>query len=288
MNRQFGVTPACGGSGVPVLPHLHRSVRPVIVTLLTDFGLSDHFVAAMKGVILSRDGSITIVDISHEVPSQQIVTGAFLLDAVYRDFPEGTVHTVVVDPGVGSERRALAASKKGQFFVGPENGVLDPILSSGDDPAQVHSIENPKLMTKEISRTFHGRDIFAPTAAALATGFLLSEVGPEVVDPVRPEKRRAGRQSDDRTTARVLHVDGFGNCITSFRAEDLGGGAERFTYRVGGREVSDVREYFAGAEEGVPFAFWGSSGYLELAVRNASAANLLEIGLGAEVTAVPR
>lgn len=259
----------------------------MIVTLLTDFGMADHYVAAMKGVILTRDRSITIVDLSHEVPAHEIMTGAFLLDAVYRDFPAGTVHTVVVDPGVGSERRALAASKAGHFFVGPDNGVLDPVLSSGEHDAEVRAIENPKLMRREISRTFHGRDIFAPAAAALAAGFPLNESGPEVHDRIRLEKRRADRLPDGRVTARVLHVDRFGNCVTSFRGEDLDGGAERFRYWVGGQEISEVREYFAGAEEGVPFAYWGSSGYLELAVQKASAAQVLGIRLGAEVVAVP-
>ena len=160
-----------------------------ILTLLTDFGLSDYYVAAMKGAIVSADPRIPIVDLSHEVQPHDVLAAGFLLSAVYRDFPPGTVHVVVVDPGVGSARAPIAVRAAGRLFVGPDNGVFSPVLEV-ETEAEVRRIETLQLRRPTISPTFHGRDLFAPAAAALATGFPFDDVGPLAAQPVMREALR--------------------------------------------------------------------------------------------------
>src|SRR5512135_1579790 len=163
-----------------------QSDMPPVVALLTDFGLLDHYAGAMKGAILSACPEATIVDITHEVPAHDVAAGALALDAAYRFFPDGTVFAAVVDPGVGSERRPIAARAGSWVFVGPDNGLFTYVLEA-DPEARVRLIANPRLVRVPTSAVFHGRDIFGPVAARLAGGFPLDEVGPAVTDPLQLE-----------------------------------------------------------------------------------------------------
>lgn len=257
----------------------------MIVTLLTDFGSTDHFVAAMKGVILSRDPRILIVDVTHEVPAHDTPSAAFLLNSVYRDFPRGTVHVVVVDPGVGSSRRPIALRSDGYFFVGPDNGIFDLVRTR--QAAEVRVIADPALMRAEVSRTFHGRDIFAPTAAALALGFPFDQVGP-TADLGAPSIPEVEVGADGCRNGRILHVDRFGNGVTSLTVGDLPGGPA--AYRFSGTEwsVDQVRDFYGSGAGIEPFVIEGSSGYLEISVNRASAADRLGLRRGEPVVAIPR
>lgn len=256
----------------------------VIVTLLTDFGITDYFVAAMKGAVLSHSQGIRIVDLTHDVPRHDITAAAFQLSAVYSHFPAGTVHIVVVDPGVGSPRRPIAIRAGDYFFVGPDNGVFGFVLAREKD-VEIRRIESPALQRKSVGRTFHGRDIFAPAGAALAAGYPFSEVGAVVEDPVPLALVGNERSADGGVVGRILHVDRFGNCVTSFRPEDLSLGANAYRIKLAGAEVDEVRAFYASGDREWPFAIWGSAGYLEIAFDRASAAERLGVVTGARVEA---
>jgi len=246
----------------------------MIITLTTDFGLSDPFVGIMKGVILGITPNAQLVDISHDIRSYDISEAAFMIESMYPYFPEGTVHIVVVDPGVGSARRPLAASSHGQFFVAPDNGVLSTVL--GDD---AYHIQNNHLFLKSVSQTFHGRDIFAPVAARLASGTPLEAVGTRISDFIRkplPVPRREGR----KIVGTVLRIDKFGNVITNVRRSDL---SPSFTMRVAGMPITRLCANFSEAEPGEFFAVEGSTGYIEIALNQASAADRLKLASGAEI-----
>jgi len=258
----------------------------VLVTLLTDFGTADYFVAAMKGVILGRDPRIALVDVTHEVPPQDVPAGAFTLLAAYPAFPAGTVHLAVVDPGVGSERRPLVVDAGGHRFVGPDNGLLSYVCER-EPQARVYHLTGRALFREPVSATFHGRDVFAPAAAALATGAAPAELGAEVDDYVRLDPLRPVRV-EGKLRARILHVDRFGNCVTNIGRQDLPEceAAEEVRMEVNGREVRTLRRFYAepGAEDGEPFAIWGSAGFLEISVQRDSAAELLGVRRGMPVT----
>ena len=185
-----------------------------IITLLTDFGTQDYFVGAMKGVILSINPSVRIVDITHDVPAQDIEAAAFSLLACYRDFPAGTIHVAVVDPGVGSNRRALAIECARQIFVGPDNGIFSWICEREGSSRAIH-LNNEAFFRHPVSKTFHGRDIFAPVAAALSTGVAMTELGEKLIEYARLDPLLAAVRSDGRVEGRVIHIDRFGNCITN-------------------------------------------------------------------------
>jgi len=258
----------------------------VIVTLLTDFGAADYFVAAMKGVILSIAPGATLVDVTHEVPPQEVRSGAFTLLAAYSDFPPGTVHLAVVDPGVGSARRGIAVEAGGHRFVGPDNGLFAWICEREAD-ARVFHLTNRGLFRHPVSSTFHGRDVFAPVAAALAAGVAIGEVGDEVEDQVRLEPLRAVPGEGGGVRGVILHVDRFGNCVTSFTRDDLPADAapRGFHLSVAGHDVRALRRFYA--EETLPgrlFAIWGSAGFLELSANRDSAARLLAVRPGEPVT----
>lgn len=256
----------------------------MIVTLLTDFGASDAYVASMKGVILTHEASIRIVDISHLVPPQSIETAAYLLLTCYRDFPSGTVHTVVVDPGVGSSRLPIVAEAAGQLFVAPDNGVLAGVLER--DGGSVREISNPDLRRPEVSHTFHGRDIFSFAAAHLATGFPVEEVGAVVERPVRG-RALSPLRSANGYSGQVIHIDHFGNCVINIQRGDLehaGGRLDGTLLKVGGQTIRRSRTHFAAAEGESPFMYWGSAGFLEVGVNMGSAADHLEVNVGAPVS----
>jgi S-adenosyl-L-methionine hydrolase (adenosine-forming) len=254
---------------------------PPIVTLLTDFGAGSGYPAQMKGVILGLLPEARLVDLSHEVPAYDLLSGALLLEACVPRFPAHAVHCAVVDPGVGTVRRPVCVvDGAGRRLVGPDNGLFTPFLGAG---ARAFLLQDRGLVPVPGSATFHGRDLFAPVAAWLAGGGEPERLGPPVGDPVRldwPEPRRDGAE----LCGNVLLVDPFGNLLTSIRAPDLPAGP--FRVRAGGRPARVVRTFGEG-RPGELVALLGSSGRLELAVREGSAAALLGAGRGAPVSVLP-
>jgi S-adenosylmethionine hydrolase len=256
---------------------------PPTIALLTDFGDQDPYVGAMKGAILTVCPEATLVDVLHEVPAHDVEAGARALDAAYRHFPEGTVFVAVVDPGVGSERRAIAVGAGPWLFVGPDNGIFTCVLDA-HPTARVHLLANPLLAREPTSPVFHGRDLFGPSAARLARGLPLEEVGPVLADPVKlasPEKTRR----DDGWQGAVAHVDRFGNLITNIVAGDLetlGAADSPPVVEVGAKTVPLVRTY-SDVAPGCPCALVGSSGRLEVAANRRSAADLLGASVGTPV-----
>jgi S-adenosylmethionine hydrolase len=245
------------------------------VTLLTDFGVGDGYVAAMKGVIAAIAPAVIIDDAGHGIPAGDVHAAAWALGAYWRRYPRGSIHVVVVDPGVGSARRALAVECGGRMLVGPDNGVFSHALAEAESWRAI-SIENRQYAADTIAPTFHGRDIFAPAAAHLARGIPLDDLGPAVTDPVRfalPQPHVSG----GRASGAVIHVDRFGNLVSNIPAAFAGVRAA-----IAGQEVRLVRSY-ADAAPGELVAVIGSRGLLEIAVRDASAAERLGVGAGERV-----
>ncbi len=246
--------------------------------MTTDFGSRDHYVGAMKGVILGIAPSVRFVDISHEIPAFDIAEGAFTIAQTYADFPSGSIHLVVVDPGVGTERRAIVAASAGHMFVAPDNGVLSQVLER-EDTWTARQIDS-QLGLDEISTTFHGRDLFAPVVARLANGLEFNQVGPLIGDPVLlPATIPSGG------VGRVLHIDRFGNIVSSFRRADVGDSGE---LRVGNLSVGNWAKSYADAPGSEPFLIVGSSGYVEVSINRGSAAEVAGIAAGAEVLVAKR
>ena len=254
-----------------------------IVTLTTDFGLRDAYVAEMKGVMLgiahASGRVLQLVDVTHDVERHDITEGALAIEAAAPFFPTGTVHLAVVDPGVGTARRGLAVAADGHLLVGPDNGLFTPFLA--DAGWRAFEIAEPDFRLPRVSRTFHGRDLFAPAAAHLALGLDPSRLGPAVSDPVRlawPEVRAVA----GAVAGAVVHTDRFGNLITSIHARWVEPLDATVIIRVGGREVSLAGTY-ADLPVGRPGALVGSGGRLEIAVREGNAATLLRARRGTPV-----
>ncbi|MGQ9920221.1 MAG: SAM hydrolase/SAM-dependent halogenase family protein [Desulfobacca sp.] len=260
-----------------------RPPHPKIITLLTDFGYRDAYVGSMKGVILSRNPWVQVVDLSHEVPPQDIVFGALVLQSTWRYFPPGTIHLAVVDPGVGSRRRLLAAAVGEHFLVGPDNGLFSLIFAE-EPPQTMVSLENPGFFLPQVSATFHGRDILAPAAAHLSLGLPLAAFGPELKEPV-PLDLPAPQFSESAVTGQVIAVDHFGNLITNIPSGQLQAWRQGRAARLW---VADQPvPYWAATYSEVPpaalLALAGSHGYLEIACREGSAAARLGAGKGTTV-----
>jgi S-adenosyl-L-methionine hydrolase (adenosine-forming) len=261
--------------------------RPIIA-LLTDFGWSGQYVGAMKGAILTVFREVDLVDITHDIPPQDLATGAMHLMAVVPFFPAGTIFLTVVDPGVGTARAALAARAGGHVFVGPDNGVMAPVLDELGATLVV-SIDDPARARPTVSRTFEGRDRLGPAAAWMASGVPLESLGPVVLDYRRLESRRA-MAAPDRLFGEVVWVDRFGNLITNITR---GGWAEAAQGRAGevtlnGAPVGAPVGTYADAEPGDPCVLFGSTEQLEIAVRNGNAAQRLDAASGARVEVVWR
>ena len=286
----------------------HTHTTPPIV-LTTDFGLSDAFVGVMKGVILSINPSATIVDLTHDIGPQDLRQGAFVLGVNHSYFPSGTIHVSVVDPGVGTNRRPIVLETPEATFVAPDNGLLSEVVKgylegaapAGDvpdsisipPPLRAFELANSHYRLHPVSNTFHGRDIFAPAAAHLSLGVRAEEMGPPVTSLVfrpLPEATLQGRA----VSGEVIYVDRFGNLISNISATHLGTQyTETFSARVeiGGQQIRGLSRTFhetAGEspnkQEGLPLvALVGSNGYLEIAVRDGSAAESLRLGVGAKV-----
>jgi S-adenosylmethionine hydrolase len=251
-----------------------REGLTMIVTLLTDFETRDGYVAEVKGTLLRLAPGATLVDITHDVAPGDVAGGAYVLGRTWSTFPEGTVHLAVVDPGVGTRRRALAAEAGGHRFVAPDNGLLSWVLDA--KPSRVVSVPPPP----GASATFHGRDLFAPAAAQLARGASVADLGPEIGDPVRLPRPKLVREGAD-LVGQVVHVDRFGTLITNLPAERVAVGA---TVRLGVYDLV-LHTTFGDVPSGDPVAFIGSAGTVEIAVRDARADAALGATRKAEVRA---
>ena len=258
--------------------------QPPIITLLTDFGLSDHYVAAMKGVILTRCPDTRLIDISHEVRPYGIAEAAFILGQAYSCFPPGSIHMVVVDPGVGSARRPLLLEADGHRFVGPDNGVLT-LPMDRDARHTVREITATSWFRQPVSRTFHGRDIFAPVAAHLASGVASERFGTLVLNPVRLNLSPAVRIDEKVWQGLTLYIDRFGNLVTNLCLTDIADiASEPFEIAIGTAIVSRYHECYSEAQEGVLFALPGSSGYLEISINQGDAALAAGAATGSTTT----
>jgi S-adenosylmethionine hydrolase len=270
-----------------------------VVALLTDFGSRDVFVGVVKGVILRGEPRARIVDVTHEVPAQDVRAGAFALEAAVGYFPAGTIHVAVVDPGVGGRRRVIAARAGEWSFLGPDNGLLAPALERCGGARVVALSQEAIERARErampagsaMSTTFHGRDVFAPVAALMAGGAALEDLGSEVRDHARlvipePEVPRAGE-----VTGEVLHVDRFGNLVTNIRPSDLAldgassGGLANVSFEIEGVRMTGLSRTYVDRAPGEPLALVGSTGRVEVSVREGSAAETLGVSVGAKVTA---
>jgi S-adenosyl-L-methionine hydrolase (adenosine-forming) len=245
----------------------------MIITLLTDFGTADSYVAEMKAVLLAGAAGATLVDISHQVAPGDIRAGQYLLGRAWKHFPRGTTHVGIVDPGVGTERRAIAAEHDGHRFVAPDNGLLSFLPKD----AQVVSIP----ITATATATFHGRDVFAPAAARLARGGALSDLGDRIDDPCHTPLP-AFRHDHLTVIGEVIYIDRFGTLVTNIPGDAVQPGAR---IRIEDSDAGSLRRTFRDVARGALVAFVGSGGTVEIAVRDGSAARMLGVGVGTEVRA---
>lgn len=251
---------------------------PRIITLTTDFGTSDAYVGTMKGVIFGINPSVRVVDITHAVPPQDIHEAAFTIHAAYRYFPKGTIHTVVVDPGVGSDRQAIVCEIDGVFFVCPDNGVLAYLLQDIANGPELQmnavAIRNPTYHLPEVSNTFHGRDIFAPVAAHLSRGVPLADIGPPVENLVQlpiPMPEISG----NTIIGQIVKIDRFGNAITNISESMVAGEVSGYEINVRGTRLTRLNRSYAESAVGEPLAIIGSFGLLEIAINGGNAESCL-------------
>lgn len=256
--------------------------RPVI-TLLSDFGLADHYVAAMKGVILGICPEAELVDISHQVAAFYIPEAAYTLAQAWSCFPKGSTHLAVVDPGVGSERRAIVAVVAGHRFVAPDNGLLGMILQK-NPTAKVREISATRYFCQPVSPSFHGRDIFAPVAAHLACGLNPAKLGKVIRDPVFGDFTKR-TQSGGKWRGTVLKIDKFGNVITNLDWKTFHGIASQpFKLMIGNKKVTRFYPTYAAAPRGQIFAMCGSSGYVEVSLNQSDASLFLSLTPGRPIS----
>jgi S-adenosylmethionine hydrolase len=256
-----------------------------IITLTTDYGTNDHLVGTLKGVILKINPEVTIVDITHNVTPFDLLDGALAVGSAYAYFPPKTIHVVVVDPGVGTERRPLLVSAANQYFVAPDNGVLSVIYDREQENMVVRHANAEHYYLQPVSKTFHGRDIFAPVAAWLSKGWQTASMGDDIQDFKRFAIPRP-KEADGVVKGVVLRADAFGNLITNFRAEDLPESAVNkglIKLQAGTQSITRLVDTFARGNNGEAIAYLGSSGFLEIGVNKGNAARTLGLGRGTAV-----
>src|ERR1700739_2949350 len=261
-----------------------RDLTNPIVTLTTDYGTNDHLVAVLKGVILRINPEVTIIDITHEVVPFDLLDGALAIASAYPYFPARTIHVVVVDPGVGTERRPLLVSGQNQYFIAPDNGVLSGVFEK-EENILVRHLTAEHYFLHPVSKTFHGRDVFAAVAGWLSKNWQPGSMGEEITDFKRFALPRP-KEADGMLKGVVLKVDSFGNLITNFRAEDLPAGAAEkgvINLQVGSHVIGKLVPTFANGNAGEAIAYLGSSGNLEIGVNKGSASKTLGLGRGTPV-----
>jgi hypothetical protein len=253
-----------------------------VITLTTDFGVRDWFVGTMKGVIAGINPEATVIDLTHEIPAGDIPSGAFALRASYAFFPKGTIHVAVVDPGVGSLRNAIAVQTKSYFFVGPDNGVLSWALAR-EKIKTCCSLTNTAYSLESVSRTFHGRDIFAPVAAHLSQGVPIRKLGPPLKSMFRldwPEPRHG----PGRFAGEIVYIDRFGNAITNLDEVAIrASGPGVLEVLVRGKKLCALNEFYQSVANGKPVAVLGSTGFVEIAINGGDAAQRFRLKRGDSV-----
>ena len=247
-----------------------------IITLLTDFGNTDHYVAEIKGVLLTEAPGVTLVDIAHSVSPGDVRSGAYILGRTWHRFPSDTIHMVVIDPGVGTSRAALALAAAGHCFVGPDNGVFTPVLQ--DTPVETVLLPTPEAA----SPTFHGRDLFAPAAAALACGTLLQTLGQPFTGMPERLAYTIPHFEGKTIVGEIMYIDRFGTLVTNLTSELVPAYAR---LEVEDLDIGPLRRTYADVGTGGLLAYIGSAGAIEIAVRNGSAARRLGVGVGGSVRA---
>lgn len=258
-----------------------------IITLLTDYGTKDHFVAAIKGVILSIAPQAQVIDITHDVPPHDVLEAGFIIRSCYSNFPTRTIHVVVVDPTVGSSRKPIIVATDDYYYVAPDNGVLSFIYDI-DPVSTVVEISSEHLMLPQVSNTFHGRDIFAPAAAWLARGTDILNFGDVVTEYAHIPLPKAKMVGDALVKGTIIHVDRFGNLITNISREEYEAARQKvpgnvFKVLVAKQEIAGLKEYYAEAQKGDVIALFGSSNLLEIAQSQGSAARTLGVARGTEI-----
>lgn len=272
-------------SEVPAPSQRQTPVTHPIITLTTDYGTNDHLVGTLKGVILKINPEATIVDITHHIAPFDLLDGALAIGSAYKYFPPRTIHVVVVDPGVGTERRPLLVTAENQYFVAPDNGVLSLVYEREHANLVVRHVTAEHYYLQPVSSTFHGRDIFAPVAAWLGKGWQTASMGEEIGDYKKFALPKP-KATDGVVKGVVMRIDNFGNLQTNFRLEDLPGDALEkgaVNFQLGSHSVTRLVDTFARGNAGEPVAFVGSSGYVEIGVNKGSAAKTLSLGRGAAV-----
>lgn len=250
-----------------------------VIALLTDFGTADYYVGAMKGVILSINPDAKIVDISHEIEPQNINAASFTLRACYRNFPPKTIFVAIVDPGVGSDRKAILIETQNYFFIAPDNGTLSFVYNETSN-FRVFELTNDKFLLPSISRTFHGRDIFAPCAAHLSNGITPEEFGEEITDFVCNKELKPESISENEIEASIINIDRFGNIVTNLKSTDT---PEKFVLNINGNIIKKLYRHYSEANGLEAFMIWGSAGYLEISAYRDSAAKVLKAVSGQKI-----
>ncbi len=255
----------------------------MIITLTTDFGWADGYVGAMKGVILSIAPDVQVVDVAHEIPPGDVRAAAYVLRQATPYFPPGTIHVAVVDPGVGSDRRALAARTPQAIWIAPDNGLLSLCLAEG--PVEIRQLSNPRYHRPQVSATFHGRDVFAPVAAHLARGAPFDELGPLVTAPVQLAWPRPVSNPDGSWRGQVVHIDRFGNLVTNFDRQMMTLALRdvppaQVMVEIAGQRITGLKRTYADGAPGELMLLVGSSEQLEIAIRDGDAARTLHVRPG--------
>ncbi|HMO59360.1 MAG TPA: SAM-dependent chlorinase/fluorinase [Roseiflexaceae bacterium] len=260
-----------------------------IITLTTDFGLIDSYVGTMKGVMLGIAPTSRLIDITHAIEPQNLHQAAYILHSFYRYYPAGSVHLAVIDPGVGSSRRAIALQTPTATFVAPDNGVLtyiwrDLLAEIGREACHLVELDQRDYWLPHVSKTFHGRDIFAPVAAHLAAGVAIEKLGTPIATLTEAALEQPTRGRNGELIGRIIHVDTFGNCITNIRPRHIGDvGHTDLLVQIIDQHIVGLKHTYAEGAVGDLIALIGSSDHLELAVRNGSAAKRLGVGIGDQV-----
>jgi S-adenosyl-L-methionine hydrolase (adenosine-forming) len=277
------------GASPPRRASTHQTERETdlsnpIITLTTDYGTNDHLVGVLKGVILKINPEATIVDITHAVTPYDLLDGALAIASAYPYFPPRTIHVVIVDPGVGTERRPILVSGQNQYFIAPDNGVLSGVYEKEQNVAVRH-LTSEHYFLQPVSKTFHGRDVFAPVAGWLSKHWQPASMG-EVIEDFKRFAMPKPKEADGVLKGVVLKVDSFGNLITNFRVEDLAPESlekGEVHFQVGNHAVTRMVLMFASGNPGEPVAYIGSGGYVEIAVNKGHASKTLGIGRGTPV-----
>jgi S-adenosyl-L-methionine hydrolase (adenosine-forming) len=255
-----------------------------LITLTTDYGTNDHLVGVLKGVVLKINPEVTIIDITHAVTPYDLLDGALAIASAYTYFPPRTIHVVIIDPGVGTERRPILVSGQNQYFIAPDNGVLSGVFEK-EPNFTVRNLTSEHYFLQPVSKTFHGRDVFAPVAAWLSKNWQPASMG-EVIEDFKRFAMPKPKEADGLLKGVVMKVDSFGNLITNFRLDDLAPESMEkgaVNLQVGNHAVTRMVLMFASGNPGEPVAYIGSSGYVEIAVNKGNASKTLGVGRGTPV-----